>query len=71
MNDDHEVEIALLKKDMEQLNAKLDRLSSSVEELVVAWQAAGTMVAFIKTIAAVAVALTVIIGAAKLGGISK
>lgn len=68
MADDHEVEIALLKKEVEQLNEKLDKLSTSVEELVVAWQSAGALVAFVKTVAALVVAVTVIVGAFKFGG---
>lgn len=68
MADDHEVEIALLKKEVEQLNEKLDQLDASVRELVVAWQSAGAMVAFVKTVAALVVAVTVIIGAFKFGG---
>lgn len=68
MADDHEVEIALLKKEVEQLNEKLDKLSTSVEKLVVAWQSAGALVAFVKTVAALVVAVTVIVGAFKFGG---
>lgn len=71
MADDHEVEIALLKKEVEQLNGKLDKLSGSVEELVVAWQSAGALVAFVKTVAALVVAVTVIVGAFKFGGVAK
>ena len=68
MADDHEIEIALLKKEVEQLNEKLDKLRTSVEELVVAWQSAGALVAFVKTVAALVVAATVIVGAFKFGG---
>ena len=68
MADDHDVEIALLQKEVEQLNEKLDKLSTSVEELVVAWQSAGALVAFVKTVAALVVAVTVIVGAFKFGG---
>ena len=65
---DHDVEIALLKQEVEGLNAKVDQLSNDVRELVTAWQAAGTLVAFVKTVAAVVIAVTVIVGAFKFGG---
>lgn len=65
---DHETEIALLNQRVEGLEAKVDKLSSDVRELVDAWKAAGTLVAFVKTVAAVVVAITVIVGAFKMGG---
>lgn len=64
---DHDVEIALLKKEVESLNGKLDTLSADVRELVDAWKAAETMVGFVKTVAAVVVALSLILGTIKLG----
>ena len=65
---DHDVEIALLKQEVEGLNAKVDQLSNDVRELVTAWQSAGALVAFVKTVAALVVAVTVIVGAFKFGG---
>lgn len=67
MPTDHEVEIALLKAEVEGLNAKLDSLQSDVRELVDAWRAAGTMVGFIKTVAAIVVSVSLILGAFKYG----
>lgn len=67
MPTDHEVEIALLKQEVEGLNTKLDTLSADVRELVDAWKAAGTMVGFVKTVAAIVVAVSVIIGTLKFG----
>lgn len=67
MPTDHEVEIALLKAEVEGLNAKLDTLSADVRELVDAWKAAGTMVGFIKTVAAIVVSVSLIAGAFKYG----
>lgn len=64
---EHEVKIALLQKDIEVLNQQVQQLSNDVRELVEAWKAAGTMVSFIKTVAAVVVAVTVLIGAVKYG----
>ena len=63
----HETEVALLEQKVEALEGKVDRLSSDVRELVDAWKAAGTLVAFVKTVAAVVVAVTLIIGSIKLG----
>lgn len=68
---DRDIEVALLKQEVEGLNAKLDALSGDVRELVDAWKAAGTLVAFVKTVAAVVVAVTVLIGAFKYGGGSQ
>lgn len=64
---DPDVEIALLKNEVEGLNLKVDQLSTDVRELVDAWKAAGTLVAFVKTVAAVVLAVSVIIGAFKFG----
>lgn len=64
---DPDVEIALLKNEVEGLNQKVDQLSTDVRELVDAWKAAGTLVAFVKTVAAVVLAVSVIVGAFKFG----
>lgn len=64
---DPDVEIALLKNEVEGLNLKVDQLSTDVRELVDAWKAAGALVAFVKTAAAVVLAVSVLIGAVKYG----
>lgn len=64
---DHDTEIALLNQRVEGLEAKVDQLSSDVRELVDAWKAAGTLVSFVKTVAAVVMAVTVIVGSIKFG----
>lgn len=71
MADDHEVKIALLEQKVQALEDKLDKMNGSIDELVKAWQAAGTLVGFVKTVAALVVAVTVILGSIKLGGIAK
>lgn len=45
---DAAVESALLRKDVELLTEKVEKLSSDVEELVAAWKTAGNVVTFIK-----------------------
>lgn len=64
---DHDVEIALLKKEMEQCNKKLDKLSTDVASLVEAWKAAGVLVLVVKSAAALLLAISVIVGAWKFG----
>lgn len=67
MTPEQEVEFALLKKQVEGLDAKIDGLQSDMRELVEAWRAAGTLVGFVKTIAAVVLSVSVILGALKFG----
>jgi diacylglycerol kinase len=62
-----EVEIALLEQKVQALEDKVDTMSRDVRDLADAWKAAGTLVAFVKTVAAVVVAITVIIGSIKFG----
>jgi hypothetical protein len=64
---DHEVEIALLKKELEQCNEKLDKITADVSELVKAWEAAGMLISVVKGAAALVLAISVIVGAWKFG----
>ena len=64
---DHEVEIALLKKELEQCNEKLDKITADVSELVKAWEAAGMLISVVKGAAALVLAIGVIVGAWKFG----
>lgn len=45
---DAAIESALLRKDVELLTSKVEKLSADVEELVAAWKTAGNVVTFIK-----------------------
>lgn len=54
---DAAVESALLRKDVELLTAKVEKLSTDVEELVAAWKTAGNVVTFIKWLSGGAIAL--------------
>lgn len=62
-----EQRMATLEAKMEQQIQELDGLRSDVRELVDAWKAAGAMVALVKTVAAVVLAVGVIVGAFKFG----
>lgn len=54
---DDAVETALLRKDVELLAEKVDKLSSDVEELVAAWKTANYVVVFVKWLSGAAVAV--------------
>ncbi len=61
MNDtQHEVQIALLQKEIVDLTDKVDKLSEKVSGLVDAWQTASGVVGFIKWLSGVIVALGII-----------
>ena len=62
-----EERMATLEAKMEQQIKEIDGLRSDVRELVDAWKAAEAMVAFVKTAAAVVLAVGVIVGAFKFG----
>lgn len=62
-----EQRMATLEAKMEQQIQELDGLRSDVRELVDAWKAAGALVSFVKTAAAVVLAVGVIVGAFKFG----
>lgn len=50
------LEAALLRKDVELLTAKVDKLSKDVEDLVTAWKTANYVVVFVKWLAGIVVA---------------
>lgn len=57
---DQAVEIALLRKDVEALTSQLGKISTDVEELVKAWNTASYVVVFVKWLAGIVTAGTVI-----------
>lgn len=62
----HEVEIALLQKEIVDLTDKVDRLSNEVAGLVDAWKTASGVVAFIKWLSGLVVAVGIIWTAMKI-----
>ena len=60
MHDDIHTEMAVLKKDIEQLRQEVKLLSTDIQDLVQAWKTANTLVGFIKWTASIAGAVTVI-----------
>lgn len=56
----HEVEIALLQKEIVDLTDKVDTLSREVAGLVDAWKTASGVVAFIKWLSGVVVAVGIL-----------
>ena len=62
----HEVEIALLQKEIVDLTVNVDRLSNEVAGLVDAWKTASGVVAFIKWLSGLVVAVGIIWTALKI-----
>ena len=62
----HEVEIALLKKEMEDLTKEVHTLSKEVAGLVDAWKTASGVVAFIKWLSGAVVAFGILWTALKM-----
>ena len=56
----NDVELAMLRKDLEALTEQVTDLSGQVHSLVVAWQTAGYIVGAVKWLAGLATALGVI-----------
>jgi hypothetical protein len=54
-----ETELALAARDIELLTSRIDKLETSIENLVKAWEAAGTLVTFVKWAAGLGTALGV------------
>lgn len=59
---DPTVQIALLTQKVELLESMVERQTKQLEELVNAWQAASTMVGFVKMLGGVALAFTAVFG---------
>ena len=55
------VEIALLRQDVELLKTTIDKQSGQIAELLSAWNAATTLVSFIKLLGAIAIAIGAVI----------
>ena len=60
-----DVEIALLRQDMDELKDSMGKLENSVADLLEAWQTATGMVKFMKWLAGAAVALAILYSYAK------
>jgi hypothetical protein len=59
------VEIALLRKEMEALQADMSEVKGDLKKLANAWATAETLVAFVKWLAGLAAALAVLTGMLK------
>ena len=55
------VELALLRADVDLLKVCIDRQSGQIAELLSAWNAASTLVSFIKLLGGIAIALGAVI----------
>lgn len=55
-----DVEMVLMRHDLEALNEKVDALTAQVHNLVTAWNTANNIVAFVKWLAGIATAIGVI-----------
>lgn len=64
---DQDIEIALMKARIEQMQKDVSEIKASVSDLVDAWKSAGMMVSLVKTAAAIVLSVGVILGAFKLG----
>jgi hypothetical protein len=60
-----DVESAMLRRDVEELTAKVEKLSKDVESLLAAWNTSMHVVVFVKWIASLATAMGVIWALAK------
>ena len=54
-----ETDLALAARDIEMLTSRIEKLEASIENLVKAWEAAGTLVTFVKWAAGLGTALGV------------
>jgi len=64
---DQDIEIALMKAHIEQMQKDVSEIKASVSDLVDTWKSAGMMVSLVKTAAAIVLSVGVILGAFKLG----
>lgn len=65
----NDVEMALLRRDMEEMSERMAALTTQVHDLVAAWNTANNVVAFVKWLAGIATAIGVVVAAIK--GFSK
>ena len=63
----HSIDIALLKQQAEQTAKDLAEIKASVKTLASAWESAGLLISIVKTAAAIVVSITILIGALKYG----
>ena len=61
------IDHALLKKSVDDLTEKVDRLEESLSGLVKAWEAAGALVSVVKWAAAIVTAITGVAAVIKFG----
>jgi prefoldin subunit 5 len=62
---ENEVELAMLRKDLEMLQSDMSELKADVKQLATAWKMAENLVAFVKWLAALGAALMFLIGLVK------
>jgi hypothetical protein len=62
---EQEVELAMLRKDIELMQSDMAELKADVKQLATAWKTAENLVAFIKWLAGLGAALALLIGLVK------
>lgn len=62
---DTEIELALLRQDVDGLKKSVEELNTKLAELLVAWQTANGVLTFIKILGAVAAAIMAIVAFVK------
>lgn len=62
---ENEVELAMLRKDLELMQSDMAELKADVKQLATAWKTAENLVAFIKWLAGLGAALALLVGMVK------
>jgi prefoldin subunit 5 len=62
---ENEVELAMLRKDLEMMQSDMAELKADVKQLATAWKTAENLVAFIKWLAGLGAALALLVGLVK------
>jgi hypothetical protein len=62
---ENEVELAMLRKDIELMQSDMAELKADVKQLATAWKTAENLVAFIKWLAGLGAALALLVGLIK------
>ena len=62
---EQEVELAMLRKDLEVMQSDMAELKADVKQLAAAWKTAENLVAFIKWLAGLGAALALLVGLVK------